>query len=106
MFPVLLLMFLLSSAQAYALRCGTELVSIDDHFTEVLRKCGNPAHINTWVEYKYYPIQLDHYPFYTSAYGAVTIEEWLYNFGPQRFMQLLRFENGKLRKLSSLDYGY
>jgi hypothetical protein len=105
-FAVLLLITALSADQAHALRCGTELVSVDDHFSEVLHKCGSPDHINTWVEYKNYLIELDHYPFYTSGYGAVTIEEWLYNFGPHRFMQLLRFENGRLRKMSSLDYGY
>jgi hypothetical protein len=100
------LIALSATTRADALRCGSNLVSDGDHFTEVLRICGNPEHVSTWVEYKTYPIEHDHYPFYTSGYGAVTIEEWIYNFGPNRFMQLLRFENGRLRKIKSLDYGY
>jgi hypothetical protein len=36
----------------------------------------------------------------------VNVEEWLYNFGPQYFMQLLRFENGRLVEIRNLGYGY
>ena len=35
----------------------------------------------------------------------VVIEEWVYNFGSTRFMQLLIFEDGKLREVKDLGYG-
>jgi hypothetical protein len=36
----------------------------------------------------------------------VTIEEWIYNFGPTQFMRILRFENNKLIEIETGDYGY
>jgi hypothetical protein len=35
----------------------------------------------------------------------VQVEEWVYNFGPTQFMQLLVFEEGRLVKIQNLDYG-
>jgi hypothetical protein len=96
----------LSATQAQALRCGSELVSREDHLVEVLRKCGDPSYVTTWIERRSYRVYHHHYPYYRDKYGDVSIEEWIYNFGPQRFMQLLRFENGRLKKIRSLDYGY
>lgn len=37
---------------------------------------------------------------------AVTIDEWTYNFGPHSLMYRLRFEDGILRSLKTLHYGY
>ena len=35
----------------------------------------------------------------------VAIDEWLYDFGPQRFIQHLTFEQGKLVDVTSGKYG-
>jgi hypothetical protein len=35
----------------------------------------------------------------------IQIEEWVYNFGSQRFMQLLTFEDGRLKQIQDLGYG-
>ncbi|WP_414858776.1 DUF2845 domain-containing protein [Paucibacter sp. TC2R-5] len=35
----------------------------------------------------------------------VSIEEGVYNFGPQQFMQLLIFEDGRLKSVQDLDFG-
>lgn len=32
-------------------------------------------------------------------------EEWTYNFGPRRFMQVVTFENGRLIDVQSAGYG-
>jgi len=37
---------------------------------------------------------------------AVSIDEWTYNFGPHNLMYRLRFEDGILRSLKTLQYGY
>ena len=34
------------------------------------------------------------------------VEEWEYNFGTNRFLYYLRFENGKLMRITVGDYGY
>jgi hypothetical protein len=36
----------------------------------------------------------------------VTIEEWEYNLGSNRFIRYLRFENGRLTRITEGDYGY
>jgi len=34
-----------------------------------------------------------------------TFEEWTYNFGPRRLMQVVVFENGRLVDVKSAGYG-
>jgi hypothetical protein len=36
----------------------------------------------------------------------IVIEEWTYNFGPRRLMQLVRFENGFVADMDQLGYGF
>ncbi|MDH3453110.1 MAG: DUF2845 domain-containing protein [Gammaproteobacteria bacterium] len=89
-----------------AMRCGSRLVSHGDHKIEVLSKCGQPAFVES-RGYGYYTHRPDH------AHGSRThytvhadIEDWTYNFGPRRFMRLVRFADGKVVRIISLDYGY
>ena len=104
---------------ADALRCGSRVVSKGDHKTEVWHKCGEPASIEERVIYptvhhpyrrypndhqRQQPYRIHKYP---SQVGIpITVEEWIYNFGPRRLMQKLKFENGKLVHIDSLGYGY
>ncbi len=36
----------------------------------------------------------------------VTIEEWTYNLGPNRFLRILTFRNGVLANIKTGGYGY
>ncbi len=110
-----LLFVLFSNTTVYGLRCGSELVSIGDRKSEVLRKCGEPAYIEVKdevrikrdfhgstlnkPEYEQYRL-----PFLVEEY--VKIEEWEYNFGPSRLIYYLRFENDRLKKINTGKYGY
>ena len=40
------------------------------------------------------------------AYEEVVVEEWTYNFGPRRLMRQVIFENGFVRSIKQLGYGY
>lgn len=124
MIKKLVLSLLLSTALlhnvAYALRCGNRLITVGDHYTKVLQLCRQPDYVKEWVEERIYRSYGD--PFDDlydhgrvesgKIYGPgfvkrpVVIEEWTYNFGRHRFMQLLRFEDGWLKKIDSLEYGY
>jgi hypothetical protein len=97
------------------LRCGSRLVSIGDYRYDVLRKCGDPVNIETWKEVRIrrglllsFPITLEQelFPRSPLAKELVTIEEWEYNFGVTQFVRYLRFENGRLRRITTGDYGY
>lgn len=97
------------AAEAASLRCGRTLVADGALKTEVLAKCGEPVAKN--------------FRTVTDSAGAVTpdrttggvtterrsvireYEEWTYNFGPRRFMQVVTFENGRLIDVQSAGYG-
>lgn len=92
--------------EAFALRCGHKLVQIGDYKSEVLEKCGEPDSVDerrairgTRLRHPYGALEID-------QFEEVLIEEWLYNFGPRKFQQLLEFENGELKKIRNLSYGY
>lgn len=99
---------------AYGFRCGTRLVSINDTTHQVLQKCGQPDDIQSWKEerimrdYRYYD-RNGGSSRYRDSYLVkihVNIEEWTYNLGSTRFIRYLRFENGRLKKITTGDWGH
>jgi hypothetical protein len=120
---VLLLLSLVFSCPVFALRCGNLLVDLNDYSQVVRNKCGEPESINSHMERRavsnaaglaqYYGNGFSSFPNASINYGQqqyievdVLVEEWLYNFGSNRFQQLLRFENGKLTEIRELGYGH
>jgi hypothetical protein len=74
-------------AQAETLRCGSQLVSLDDRRFEVLQKCGEPA-FRDLVGYSLGPNERREYQ----------IKEWVY--GPDNGMlSILTFEGTRLRAI-------
>ncbi len=72
------------------------LILINDRVSEVRRKCGPPTTADQRQEGRAWGYIL----------GAVEIEEWTYNWGPTSFMLYLTFENGRLTRIESGEYGY
>ena len=66
---------------------------------EVVMKCGEPT-LKTQREEKRGGTETK------KGFSIVTVDEWSYNFGPDAFMYSLRFVNGRVEKIESLDYGY
>lgn len=118
-----LLIVALSGDMGFAFRCSGRIVSVGDTKFDVLTKCGEPSFKDTWIENR---ISRDFYrdlfrseergskrkleredyrePLFVEEY--VVIEEWTYNLGSTRFIRYLRFENGKLVRIRTGDYGY
>jgi Protein of unknown function (DUF2845) len=111
------------SAGAQSFRCGEKLVSEGTTQAEVAARCGQPAYIEHRAIYgesgaaggppPVKPIG-GPAPGYPSAVppGTATrsateipVEVWTYNFGPNRLMQRIRFENGVVVQIESLGYG-
>lgn len=112
-FTVILFFALCTAAPAF--QCGSKIIVANDPKEKVLRNCGEPASINEWEEERiargygrtYMPedsIPQAQRP--VAAVLHVRVEEWTYNFGPNQFMRILRFENGRLIDINSGDYGY
>ncbi|MBT9097014.1 DUF2845 domain-containing protein [Methylovulum psychrotolerans] len=121
---LLLLFFcLLISQSVFALRCGHELVELGNSKNDVVYKCGDPDSIDTHLERR----SVSHYSSESNYFGDgatvypntatniglqqyaevdVVVEEWVYDFGRRRLQQYLRFENGRLKELKTLDRGH
>lgn len=90
-FLILAMLLLPATASAGGLRCGGSLVTRGDLAVEVLHKCGEPDFVDNWQQ---------------SALGIGDVEQWYYNFGPSQLIQMLEFHDGRLRRISSADYGF
>jgi len=75
--------------------CGTLTVQPHASAGEVLSACGQPSYRDAWGAN-------------AAAQGPnlAAVEEWYYNAGPQRPVQVLRFLNGQLTSVSEDGYGF
>ncbi|EIC30726.1 Protein of unknown function (DUF2845) [Methylomicrobium album BG8] len=105
----LLLMILLTYAGTAfgisTMRCGHNLIELQDDKYTVLEICGEPEYISYRTKIVG---SILHHPRRTldiQQFEEVQVEEWVYNFGRNRIKQLLRFENGILVEISDLQRG-
>lgn len=99
-----------TASGASALDCGRRLVVEGDTAAYVRSVCGEPAQISTRTESRS--------RFVAGRGGAggdviggssvtvtVTVETWVYDFGPRRFMQAVEIVDGIVRSIRTLGYG-
>jgi hypothetical protein len=80
--------------------CGDRIISTGDTTGEVLAKCGEPFYRTSHNEELWEPLGQT-----GSRKVVVTVEEWTYNFGPQRFLRIITFRNGKVVDVRTGGYG-
>jgi hypothetical protein len=99
---------LLASSPAFAFRCGTKIVSEGDTRSEVAAKCGEPDDVVTQKSVFRRPvIWTGGRPYYIGDdFIEIPVENWVYNLGPNKLMQRVRFEGGVVVEIESLGYGY
>ena len=105
-----ILLFVLVTAlamQAHALRCGQRVVNVGDYAFEVAKRCGDPDYVQSRIAYPYrlatgraHRAVIDYFPY------PVMVDEWVYNFGVNRLVYLLEFENGRLVHIRTRGRGY
>ncbi|ATB51361.1 hypothetical protein MYMAC_007019 [Corallococcus macrosporus DSM 14697] len=97
------------AVEAASLRCGRALVSDGALQTEVIAKCGEPTAKNfrTVTDSQGSVTPDRHRGGVNTERRSVTreYEDWTYNFGPRRLMQVVTFENGRLIDVQSAGYG-
>ena len=99
---------LAAASPAYALRCGSHLITDGDTRSKVIALCGEPTEIQssssilrtavTWINGRPYSIG--------DGYVEIPVDIWVYNLGPAKLMQRIRFEDGRVVAIESLGYGY
>jgi hypothetical protein len=94
-----------------SLRCKTRLISPGAAAYEVRTACGTPDDTQTRTESRTVrravsvPCATGVCTTMVDDTVTVNIEEWVYDFGRQRFIQYLTFESGKLIHIRSGNYG-
>jgi hypothetical protein len=102
------------AARADTMRCGNQLVSTGATLYEVKSTCGEPDDQQHRVETKTLK-QRESVPCdraddarcsgSVSTTIEIVIDEWTYDFGPNQFIEVLRFENGRLVWIHDGGYG-
>lgn len=89
------------ASSAASFRCGDRIASVGDTKAEVIMKCGEPVLKGSREENIIERIDAN-----TKRKKTIIIDEWTYDLGPNSFIRILRFENGKLVDIKTGDYGY
>ena len=102
----LLAIALAGSARGDSVNCDRGIVSTGDSKLDLLAKCGEPALMEARLEERsHYQVSQDG----RSGAGhsvTVKVERWTYNFGPQRFLQFVTLETGRVISVERGSYGY
>ena len=93
----------LASAPAYSMRCGVSLVAQGQWTYEVLEQCGEP--VEHHVKTVFITTHDRHGARGLEAATSIEVEYWIYDLGPHRLRRLLRFEDGQLVHIETLDRG-
>jgi hypothetical protein len=94
------------------LSCKDRIVNIGDGQYRVRSLCGPPDDIQQHIEQRPVrrPIRIPCGARWCTTYiediADVPVEEWTYDFGPQRFLQYLTFETGRLVRVRAGEYGH
>ena len=108
---------LLAAEAAEAFRCKNRIIRDGMHEQQVIALCGEPTtrrHLGYAT--RGVPYAVEHvypggytrrqYPGGATLIEEVIITEYVYNFGPRKFMRRLVFEGGVLTTIESIGYGY
>lgn len=110
-----------SGAQADGVFCGTRLIRPGDSPHRVVERCGQPDSRQRHVEYRstytrhvvpcrtFDRRRAPRRRFCNVLHPQsvpVQVDEWVYDFGPRRFVQHLYFVHGRLVRIEKGGYGH
>ena len=101
------------------IRCGTQVINEGDSSQYVEKVCGSPelkqqrfvivtrgVEGNTTVSNGRRYRSSQNVEQYLEYSEQVIIDEWEYNFGPNRLKKKVIFENGRITSIETAGYGY
>ena len=92
---------------ADSFRCGPSLVKDGDAASDVIARCGEPTQVSSRLVLR--PPTVWRYGRVVRVAGGdieVRVETWVYNFGPNKLMQQLEVEDGRVTRMETLGYGH
>lgn len=100
------LLALLASTPAWALRCGTAVVSRGDSSLVLRERCGEPDQIDRFENRRAIE-RLDRATgSYVTEFVSAPYEVWTYNFGPRRFITRITIRRGLVEAIETGGYGF
>ena len=104
---IIVLFCLPSSTMAESIRCGSQIISRGSTSSEVAALCGDPAQVDRSTIYRGNGGSVTGRPAVVAGSSdEIKVEIWTYNFGPDKLMERIRFEDGIVADIQSLGYGY
>jgi hypothetical protein len=105
LFLVALLFCLFFTLEAYAFRCGDEIIGAGDSKAKVLTRCGKPmlkekvgAKKSTRMKGEKRGAADGQYVYHKKQSSTKNVEKWSYNCGKDDFIYVLTFEGGVVAK--------
>lgn len=105
-----------SPARADGMQCNGRLVTSGDTLYQVRSLCGEPDDARHRVEYRTVRVRRPGPCVQENGRNPcgseveqtieVVIDEWVYDFGKNRFLEFLCFEQGKLVRVTEGSYGH
>jgi hypothetical protein len=92
-----------SGAETQAMRCGSRLISPGDPAAKLRQYCGEPESVSSRLEQRGVFVHGRYFPGFVEE---VVVEDWIYNFGPNKLMRQVRVVDGIVREIALLGYGY
>jgi Protein of unknown function (DUF2845) len=104
--PLALVLLVCLPAMAFgqSLRCSNKVISFGTTQAEVANLCGDPAQVDHKTIYN--TVGTGVQSGFAQRTGEIQVEVWTYNFGPNKLMQRIRFEDGLVVQIQSLGYGF
>jgi hypothetical protein len=106
------LLIIISTAIAdNSLRCSNRIVSVGATPAEVTDKCGEPVYVEQWEEgsesyiSQFFDYETERYTAPRLIKAPLRMERWTYDFGTNKFIRYLTFQNGQLIKIETGDKG-
>ena len=96
-----------TSAWGQSFRCAERIISTGSTRAEVAGLCGDPAQIERKSIFNTVSAGVPGPTGLTAGSSVeIQVELWTYNFGPNKLMQRVRFEDGVVVHIESLGYGF
>ncbi|TVQ94291.1 MAG: DUF2845 domain-containing protein [Chromatiaceae bacterium] len=100
------LLTVLLAPPAWALRCGTSVVSRGDPSLVLRERCGEPDQIDRFENRRAIERYNHATGTYVTEYVADPYEVWTYNFGPRRFITRITVRRGLVEAIETGGYGF
>lgn len=95
----------LLGAPAQAMRCKHKVIGVGDRSAKLLHYCGKPYAVQSRRARAGFVGNIGGALFPTFA-EDLFVEEWTYNFGPNRLMRVVWLENGIVARIEQAGYGF